>query len=51
MLRSPELPCESLPANPDMAPRLGYTTATTALMQRLHPTPAVQLRSDNSSAL
>jgi hypothetical protein len=40
MLRSPELPCESLPADPGMTPRLGYDPATTALMQRLHPTPA-----------
>ena len=35
-----ELPCESLPADPGMTPRLGYDPATTALMQRLHPTPA-----------
>src|ERR1700727_245665 len=35
---------------PGMTPRLGYSAATTALIERLHPTPAVQLRSDNSSA-
>jgi hypothetical protein len=40
MLRSPELPCESLPADPGITPRLGDAAATTALMQRLHTTPA-----------